>query len=134
MHNLLLFLISLTHTLLVIFIIITPFLGINYLLLLHAMTIPFVIIHWLLSDDTCILTLIERNIQKKIYGDNYKESECFTCKLVKPVYNFIDDYPTFSKLTYTVTIVLWSLSVSRLVYKYKTGAIQTLPDLFSVKM
>jgi len=130
MQQILLQLVTFVHILFVLFVVLTPFTNSNYLLLLHSITIPFIIIHWLMNDDTCVLTMVERNIKKGLYGDAYKEEECLTCRLIEPVYNFVNDNRTFSKIIYIITILLWSISVGKLVYKYKTGKINDWKQLF----
>lgn len=130
MNYLILKLITLVHTLLVIFICVAPFLNMNYLLLLHAIIVPFIIIHWLLNDNTCALTVAERNLKKLVYG-TVDEDECFTCKLIEPVYDFKKNNVKSSKIIYIVTISLWLVSLSVLWYKYKTGSIGNCLDLFT---
>ena len=130
MQELLLKIITLAHVLFVIFVIISPFVNSNYLLLLHSVMVPFVILHWIMNDNTCVLTIIERNIKKQLYKETYKDDECFTCRLIEPVYNFIDDNKTFSKMIYFLTGILWIVSFGRLVCKYNNGQITNWTQLF----
>lgn len=130
MHYYLLKFITLIHLLLVIFICVVPFLNMNYLLLLHVIIVPFIILHWALNDNTCALTLAEKHLTKIVYGD-VDEEECFTCKLINPVYDFKKNYETFSVIIYCITIGLWLISAGTLLYKYKSGSIKTWPDLFT---
>jgi len=87
MKELLLKLVTLLHTLFVIFVVITPFTNSTYLLFLHFVVIPFIIIHWLLNNNTCALTLMEKKLRKELYKIE-DDNECFTCKLIEPVYDF----------------------------------------------
>ena len=133
MQELILKLITLVHIMFILFVIIAPFTNSNYILLLHAIFVPFMMLHWLLNDNTCVLTIIERNLRKQIQGeDNYDENDCFTCKLIEPIYDFNKNYETFSKFIYIFTIILWSISVGKLYCKYKSGDIGSFKQLFNV--
>ena len=139
--------INLLHLLFVLFIVFIPFININYFLLVHAVITPFLIAHWYTENDMCILTLIEKEIRKSIIknskdnelnenddnDDKQIEKDCFTCKLIGPVYNFVGDYKEFSKLIYGVTFFLWLISSTRLLMKYKSGRISSFEDLFLIQ-
>ena len=131
MNNFILYFIKFIHLLLIIFICYTPFTQSNYLLLIHIIIIPFIILHWLLNDDTCILTEIEKNILKKKNG-KVDEKYCFTCQLISPVYNVHNNYKTFKCLIYFITIFLWCKSVEKLYRKYKSGQIKSWRDLYII--
>ncbi|ARF09548.1 hypothetical protein Indivirus_1_171 [Indivirus ILV1] len=131
MLDILLKLITFLHTLFVIFVVITPFTNMNYFLMLHAIFLPFVMLHWICNDNTCVLTLIERNLRKKIYG-KVDEEDCITCRLIEPVYDFRKNYATFSIIIYAITIGLWFISLGKLGYKYHTGNISDFTDLFTI--
>ena len=131
MLDILLKVISLVHIIFVIFVVLTPFSNINYFLMLHAIFLPFIMLHWICNDNTCVLTVIERNLRKKIYG-KVDEEDCITCRLIEPVYDFRKDYATFSLIIYAITITLWLCSVGKLTYKYKTGDITDYIDLFRI--
>jgi hypothetical protein len=64
--DLLLKFITLLHTLFVLFVVVTPFIDSNYFLFLHLMIVPFVMFHWVLNDNTCVLTIIERKLRKDL--------------------------------------------------------------------
>jgi hypothetical protein len=133
MKEFLLKIITLLHIYFVIFVIITPFLDSNYLLMLHAIFIPFLILHWLCNDNTCVLTIIERKLRTEMSEDPASvEDDCVTCKLIEPIYDFKKNHDGFTKIIYTITIVLWLISVSRLAYKYNNGEISSYKDLFAV--
>ncbi len=131
MLDILLKLITLLHTLFVLFVIFIPFTNMNYFLMLHAIFLPFIMLHWICNDNTCILTVVERNLRKRIYG-KVDEEDCVTCRLIEPVYDFRKNYATFSVIIYTITILLWLISVGKLGYKYKTGDITSFIDLFTM--
>ena len=131
MNEILLKIITLLHVLLIIFIVITPFIGNNYFLFIHAIFVPFMIFHWVINDNTCVLTLIERNIRKKMNGGKVNDEDCITCRLIEPVYDFRKNYKTFTIIIYTVTILLWLISTGKLVYRYNTGSITSFQDVFN---
>ena len=128
-QELLLKFITFLHIIFVLFVVITPFTNSNYLLFLHFIFVPFLMLHWLLNDNTCILTIIERNLRKAIYG-KVDEEDCITCRLIEPVYDFRKNYETFSTIIYVITFLLWTITAGKLYYKYHTGSINSLRDLF----
>lgn len=109
----------------------TPFTNSNYLLFVHSIFIPFLILHWICNDNTCVLTIVERKLRKEIYGEN-AEDDCITCKLIEPVYDFRKNYDEFTKIIYAITITLWLVSVCKLYYKYDHKIITNFKDLFVI--
>jgi len=75
--------IGLLHFLLVLFIVMTPFIGNEYFLTLHLLIVPFIVLHWLTNQSVCALTEIEKLLTNKKSDD-----ETFFGKLVGPVYKF----------------------------------------------
>ena len=132
MIDILLKIITLLHIFFVIFVVVTPFLNSNYFLFIHAIFIPFLILHWICNDNTCVLTIIERKLRKQISGDKYVEEDCITCKLIEPVYDFRKNYKTFSIIIYTMAILLWLISTGKLYYRYNSGSITGFKDLFVI--
>ena len=131
MHKILLYLIMLIHFLLVLFVILTPFFGNNYMLFMHAIIVPFIMIHWILNDNTCVLSTIEKKIRETINnGKTIDKNICFTCRLIDPVYDFRANYDDYATQIYLITTVLWLYSIGKLYYKYNTGEIRTIHDLF----
>ena len=130
MHYLLLKIISLLHLLFLIFTITSPFANSNYFMLLHSIFIPFLILHWITNDDKCVLTIAEKQIGKKIHGDKYEINECFTCKVIEPVYNFKKNNGSHTRLIYASTLILWFISIYRLINKYRSGEIKNWRYLF----
>jgi hypothetical protein len=121
--------ISFLHTLFILFIIVAPFTSSNYILLLHFITMPFLLFHWLLNNDTCVLTLIERGLRQNVM-EEYKEEDCFTCNLFGPVYKFVDNHNYFSKMIYLFVIFFWAISFFNLNKKYRNKDITNWKDLF----
>lgn len=131
MNELILKIITLLHTLLVICVVGIPFLNSTYFLLLHSIFVPFLIFHWICNNNTCVLTIVERNLRKKM-DKEYDEDDCFTCKLIEPVYDFKKNNVSHTKVIYAITTILWVLSFGKLVYKYKSGQITGFQDLFII--
>lgn len=127
---LLLQVITLLHILFILFVVAVPFIGGNYLLMLHTIAIPFLLFHWIYNDNTCFLTTVEKKIRNSLYGEQENDNDCFTCKLIDPIYDVHNNYSNFSKFIYVIVIILWLISVSRLIYKYNTGQINNYTDLF----
>ena len=74
--------IAFIHLLFIIFIVTTPFVTDNpFILLYYCFILFFVMFHWYVNDDTCVLTIIEAKLRGK------KDNETFMGKLIKPIYN-----------------------------------------------
>jgi len=128
----LLILINIIHLIVIIFVLAAPFSNSNYLMLLHAIVIPFIILHWLLNNNTCCLTVAEKYIREKNIGTTIKEGDCFTYQLVAPIYDFNKNHQAFSTFIYILTISLWFISVYNLSNKYCTNQIKSINDLCSI--
>ena len=120
MNKGILYLITFLHTLFVLFILLTPITNNTHLLLLHAITVPFIIAHWISNNNMCALTLLEQEIRKNIYGISDKQ-ECFTCRLIEPVYDFAQNNCDSSYFIYTITISLWIVTMYKLYGQYNSG-------------
>jgi len=74
--------IAFLHLILVILVISTPFLTDNILILLFYCFMVFsIMLHWITSNDMCILTLLESKLRNK------KTNQTFMGRLIGPVYN-----------------------------------------------
>lgn len=119
------------HLFVIIFVICVPIVDSPYLLLLHTIFIPFLMLHWVTNNNTCVLTTTEkylRNVKTK-----EEEEDCYTCKLVNPIFDFKKNHVDASTLIYAVTFGAWLVSVVRLFFKYKHGQIKKVADLFLIK-
>ena len=125
-------LITVLHLLVIIFIIGAPFSNSNYLMMMHAIVVPFILLHWVLNNNTCSLTLAEQYLRQKSTGKPVNNEECFTYKFIAPIYDFNKNHSDFSFFSYTITIGLWAYSLSNLVGKYKSGQISNFQDLVTV--
>jgi len=123
--------IMICHLILVLFVVITPLTNSNYLLLMHSIIVPFIMIHWLANNDMCVLTLAEKEIRKRL--NKYSVSdECFTCKIIEPVFNFKSNNNENATYIYIATTLLWTTSLIKLYNKYKTKNIQSFYDLLII--
>jgi len=129
MNEFVLQIIILLHIVFVLFIVITPFIGNNYFLLLHFIIVPFMMLHWYVNDNNCALTLVEKSIRYKLYGKLPDPTECFTYRLIAPVYDFKKNNDDLSTFIYIVTIALWMYSATRLYLNYRNGKLSSLEDL-----
>jgi hypothetical protein len=111
------------------FVVITPFIGNNYFLILHAIVVPFMMAHWYTNDNSCALTMMEKKIRFNLYGEEPDPNECFTYNLIAPVYDFKKNNADMSFIIYMVTIALWGYTLLRLYTNYKEGKLSKLEDL-----
>lgn len=129
MNEAMLNLIVVLHFVFVMFVVLTPFIGNNYFLILHVIVVPFVMAHWYTNDNTCALTLMEKEIRYNLYGERPDPNDCFTYNLIAPVYDFKKNNNDASTIIYLVTISLWVYSVIRLYLNYRDGKLTKLEDL-----
>lgn len=129
MDKLLLMLITLIHLLVVLFVVITPFYGSNYVLLIHAIIVPFMMLHWVYNDNSCFLTTVELKLREKIYGVPATKNDCFTCRVISPIYDLTTNYNEQSTFIYIVTSLLLFVSVSKLYLRYQNGEIKGMLDM-----
>ncbi len=123
-NNILLFLINLIHILVILFVVITPFTNSLFLLFLHSFIVPFIMLHWLLNNDTCAITVAEKFVRIQMNGGNpVNDDDCLSYKVIGPVYNFMNQNVDYSKWTWTMTTTLWLITMTKLYYKYQDGEI-----------
>lgn len=115
---------------LILFIVIVPFTSITYLLVLHAIVVPFIMLHWYFNDNTCCLTLMEQKIREKIYNEPVDRNTCFMAKLINPIYDFRGNHEQFSDIIYIGTGILWLIGIFKLIGQYDSGQIKNWTDLF----
>ncbi len=129
MNEIMLHLIVMMHFVFVMFVILTPFIGNNYFLLLHTMIVPFMMAHWYTNDNNCALTLMEKKIRMNLYGTEPDPNDCFTYNLIAPVYDFKKNNGDMSTIIYIATIALWGYTLIRLYTNYRDGKLSKLDDL-----
>ncbi len=100
--------INIIHYLVVIFIVFTPFFGTDYLLSMHLLIVPFILVHWATNQSVCALTEIE----KLVTGTRCDE-ETFFGKVVGPIYKFKTRREE-NVFVWTMMITLWFITFVRL--------------------
>lgn len=129
MNQIILNIIILLHFIFVLFIVLTPFFGNNALLILHSFIVPFMMLHWYLNNNTCFLTLMEKQIRKQIYSEEPKSEDCLSHKLVAPIYDFKKNNVDLEYYLYFLATGLWLVTLSRLYYNYSNGKLNSLYDI-----
>ena len=101
-------LIKALHFMLVIFILGAPFFGDAYLLSMHFLIVPFIMLHWITNQSVCALTEMEKFVTGKTCDE-----ETFFGQVVGPVYKFRtkDEENLF---VWTLLTTLWLVSVFKL--------------------
>lgn len=112
MNNFLLNIITLIHVLFILFVLLVPFIGNRKILGLYIIIIPFLIAHWILNSNICVLSILESNIRTKINNGNpVSPDDCFTCSLFNPIYDFKSNNKNYSHIIYMITIILWIIAI-----------------------
>ena len=133
MHVIFLYLISIIHLAFIFFIIGTPFLtDSNALLFLHIIIVPFMLVHWITDNNMCTLTMIEKYIRMQVYGPNANDKidNCFTCRIIEPVYDFNKNFDQFQKILYGFVLILLGASIYKLYLNKRNGKLNSFRDLF----
>lgn len=99
------------HLLVIAFVLIAPFTQLPALFILHITFSFSLLVHWYCNSNVCSLSMIE----SKLRGLDYTES--FTHRLVAPIYDI--SKTTWSKLCYTVTIILMCIAIYKLITSVK---------------
>jgi hypothetical protein len=131
-NNSMLYIISIIHIIIIILILTIPFTDSNYLLSLYFITIPFIMLHWIINDNTCCLTFAEKYFREKTYNKTVNIEDCISYKIIAPIYDFNKNNNDFSTFIYALTFSLWSIASYKLYNKYETGQIKNIIDLFKL--
>ena len=102
-------LIWLVHMLLIAFMVLVPFCGNLFLLILHVIITPFILLHWATNNDVCCLTELE------YYFRGGCRDKTFFGQLIHPVYRLHQHDEKF--VIRIATIVLLIIAISRLYRK-----------------
>jgi hypothetical protein len=110
------------HVLIRIFLIATPFVGNEYLLSLHLILVPFIMLHWLTNQTVCALTELE-----KIVGEGALRDDTIFGQLLEPIYRNkswvgqaispfyeIQDDETEKRAVWLALTGLWFITLMRL--------------------
>lgn len=95
-------LIKLIHCVVIIIILYIPFSSNQYLLELYSILIPFIVLHWLLNNNICCLTLLESYLTGKEY------SKTFIGRIIEPIYSINN-----TKI-YIITFLLYGYALYQL--------------------
>lgn len=101
MNQTALLIIRIIHIVLIGMTIIVPWLNNPMLNCMYFISIPFLLLHWVTNNDTCVLSIIERVVR----GLDDKK-DCFICTVLEPVFK-VNHLP-MSELLYVISIGLWS--------------------------
>jgi hypothetical protein len=71
------------HLLIVLFVFLTPFIGTQDAMFLNFMFMSAILMHWIGSDSTCCLTVLEQYLR-----DETDPEQTFMGKIMGPVYTF----------------------------------------------
>lgn len=99
-------LVSVLHWAFVLFMVWAPFSSSRTALVLHLILAPFLWLHWLLNDDTCALTLLEKRLRGL-----QDDSKSFFYALVSPVYKVRDR--DVRAMAWLLSVALWFVTLSR---------------------
>jgi hypothetical protein len=123
--------ITILHIIVILFVLVTPFTNYNYFLFMHTIIVPFIMLHWYLNNNTCSLTIAEKEIRKRMNGgiENVDDNECYTYKFIAPIYDFNKNHEKYSQFIYILTSGLWFMSLYKLYRKYSDGSIKNIMDL-----
>jgi hypothetical protein len=124
-----LLIINVLHIIVILFVLCAPFSGSNYFLTMHIIIVPFILLHWILNNNTCSLTVAEKFIREQTYGKKIDENECYSFKFIAPIYDFNKNNEAYSSFTYGLTICLWLISVYNVGTKIHNGEIKKFQDM-----
>jgi len=110
----------------------TPFYGTSYFLLIHGIIIPFMMMHWVMNDHTCALTIMEKKLRETMTGDTVNNCDCFMGNLIEPIYDFRVNHNEYASLIYLITVALWVTGLYKLYDNFSTGKIKSVNDLLKV--
>ena len=133
-NDIILFFINIIHIIVILFVVLVPFTNNNFLLIMHTIIIPFIMLHWILNNDTCALTIMEKYARIQLNGGNYvDDKDCISYKIIGPIYNFMNEHVDYSKWTWIMTSTLWFISFYKLKNKYENNEFSELNELAEIK-
>lgn len=95
----------LLHAVFLVWIMVAPFTGSEPMLVLHLVVVPFLWFHWWMNDDTCALTMVERQLR------GVQSEDSFFHNLVSPVYKIRDKDARV--VSWVISLLLWLVTVSK---------------------
>jgi hypothetical protein len=129
--------VQIIHIIIRIFIVVVPFIGDEYWLTLHLITIPFIMMHWVVNQTVCVLTEIESAVRGCPRVDTFigqivipiYKNESFVGTIISPFYE-IKDKDTEKKAVWIGLTLLWLITFFRLQH---TGFAQLRTDVASIR-
>jgi hypothetical protein len=122
MKEIVAWIIRIIHIFIVNFIVFSPIFGGEYLLSIHLLVVPFIMLHWLTNQTVCALTVMEKMLRGKdldeetffgqVVSPIYKGSGFFA-DMIRPLYD-IQDEETERRVVWTGLILLWIITFARL--------------------
>jgi hypothetical protein len=100
--------IKLIHFLVFLFLVVAPFTGSEYLMTMHLLIVPFILLHWATNQSVCALTEMEKLVTGKTCDE-----ETFFGKIVGPIYKFKTQKEE-NMFVWTAMITLWFITFVRL--------------------
>lgn len=101
--------IRLLHLAFVVWFVVAPFTNVPEMLVLHAIVAPFLWLHWILNQDGCFLTLVE----KKLRG--VEDDKSFFHNLLSPIYLLSDLKDSDIRFgVMMASVLLWLVTVHKL--------------------
>lgn len=102
MNRIALMFIKMIHWMLILFLILSPFSNNEWILTLHMIIVPGIVIHWITNNNICSLTYLE----SKLSGTSLNET--FIGQILHPFFE-IDN-----KLIYCIILALWLITLWKL--------------------
>jgi hypothetical protein len=119
----------------VMFVLGAPLQNNNYLLFAHSIFVPFMVAHWIMNDNTCVLSVVEIAMRKKLAKQKgtveIDRNDCYMCRLIDPIYEFKKNNSSYGTLIYSTTFIMWIISTARLYDRINSGKIKQVDDLFN---
>lgn len=104
------------HIAVVLFVVLVPLVSNDELwLTYHFIVVPSIMFHWLTNNNVCCLTQLELLARGK--SDT---NETFLGKFINPV------YAVQNRVIWTVTAILWFITVYRLQYQFNFGLLKNI--------
>jgi hypothetical protein len=125
------YIIVLFHIGFLLFMALGPTFSNNYTIFLHMVTIPFLMLHWVLDNKTCAIVIMEKTT-RKILGYSSESKDCVSARLIYPAYELPKNYPRYAKSIYFIAISLMIISGIMLYSRYEQGFIPKWEYLFNI--
>ena len=132
-NEIILTIITIIHMIIIFLILAIPFSNDNYLLSMYLIFVPFIVLHWVLNNNTCCLTVAEKYLREQSENGNVDMDDCLTYKLIAPIYDFKKNNEDFSMFIYTTVAILWGIGAYKIYGKFQTGEIKSFVDIILPK-